>query len=117
MGDSGKAGTRPNEGLIAGIPQNDDGMRTEPAPSVPIATGPIPDATAAAARKTKGQRLPRAPPARYSDDLSPAAVFPGDQEVFRRREAGRTREDHDGLGSIAIGTWFDLVCGCLDKIH
>src|SRR5271169_70536 len=49
MGDSGNAGTRPNEGLIAGIPQNDEGMRTEPAPSVPIATGPIPDATAAAA--------------------------------------------------------------------
>src|SRR5208337_811172 len=48
-GDSGNAGTRPNEGLIAGMPQNADGMRTEPAPSVPIATGPMPDATAAAA--------------------------------------------------------------------
>ena len=31
------------------MPQNDDGMRTEPAPSVPTASGPIPEATAAAA--------------------------------------------------------------------
>src|SRR5712671_6689244 len=48
-GDRGNAGTRPNDGFNPGIPQNDDGMRTEPAPSVPTASGPIPDATAAAA--------------------------------------------------------------------
>src|SRR6266404_2005764 len=49
IGESGNAGTRPNEGLIPGMPQNVDGMRMEPAPSVPTATGPMPDATAAAA--------------------------------------------------------------------
>ena len=48
-GDSGNAGTRPNDAFMPGIPQNDDGMRTEPAPSVPTASGPIPAATAAAA--------------------------------------------------------------------
>jgi len=31
------------------MPQNVDGMRIDPAPSVPTASGPIPDATAAAA--------------------------------------------------------------------
>ena len=49
MGDSGYAGTRPNEGFMPGMPQKVDGMRTEPAPSVPTAAGPMPDATAAAA--------------------------------------------------------------------
>src|SRR5881394_4495899 len=48
-GDSGQAGTRPNDALMPGIPQNVDGMRIEPAPSVPTASGPMPDATAAAA--------------------------------------------------------------------
>src|SRR4029079_14808298 len=34
---------------MPGMPQNVDGMRIEPAPSVPTASGPMPDATAAAA--------------------------------------------------------------------
>src|SRR5438477_12424860 len=49
IGDSGYAGTRPNEGLSPGMPQNVDGMRMDPAPSVPTASGPMPEATAAAA--------------------------------------------------------------------
>src|SRR5213082_1094555 len=49
MGESGYAGTRPNEGLSPGMPQNIDGMRMDPAPSVPTASGPMPEATAAAA--------------------------------------------------------------------
>lgn len=34
---------------MPGMPQNVDGMRIDPAPSVPIASGPMPEATAAAA--------------------------------------------------------------------
>ena len=34
---------------MPGMPQNVDGMRMEPAPSVPTASGPMPEATAAAA--------------------------------------------------------------------
>src|SRR6516225_10509508 len=49
IGDSGNAGTRPNDGLRPGIPQKLEGMRIEPAPSVPTASGPMPDATADAA--------------------------------------------------------------------
>src|SRR5215472_5799962 len=45
----GERGTRPNVGLRPNTPQNEDGTRMEPTPSVPIAIGPQPDATAAAA--------------------------------------------------------------------
>src|SRR6516225_277934 len=45
----GERGTRPKVGLRPNTPQNDDGTRMEPTPSVPIAIGPHPDATAAAA--------------------------------------------------------------------
>src|SRR5687768_4806155 len=48
-GDSGQAGTRPNDGLMPNRPVNAHGMRIEPPPSVPTASGPIPAATAAAA--------------------------------------------------------------------
>src|SRR5262245_30646615 len=48
-GESGQAGTRPNEGLMPNRPVKLQGMRIEPPPSVPTASGPIPDATAAAA--------------------------------------------------------------------
>src|SRR3954469_21834711 len=40
-------GTRPHEPFIPNSPQNELGMRTEPPPSLPIANGPIPLATAA----------------------------------------------------------------------
>src|SRR5919199_964509 len=42
-------GALPSDGLKPTIPQNEAGMRIEPAPSVPWASGPNPDATAAAA--------------------------------------------------------------------
>src|SRR5437764_15447900 len=45
----GERGTRPNVGLRPNTPQKLDGTRIEPTPSVPIASGPQPDATAAAA--------------------------------------------------------------------
>src|SRR5687768_14489132 len=48
-GDSGQAGTRPNDGLMPNSPVNEHGMRIEPPPSVPTASGAMPAATAAAA--------------------------------------------------------------------
>src|SRR3954469_150995 len=48
-GDSGHAGTRPNDALMPNRPVKPQGMRIEPPPSVPIASGPMPAATAAAA--------------------------------------------------------------------
>src|SRR6185295_13969269 len=48
-GESGQAGTRPNEGLMPKSPVKLHGMRIEPPPSVPTASGPMPDASAAAA--------------------------------------------------------------------
>src|SRR6187200_2479659 len=41
--------TVPNGGLMPKRPVNEHGMRIEPPPSVPTASGPMPDATAAAA--------------------------------------------------------------------
>ncbi len=48
-GESGHAGTRPKEGLRPKSPVKLHGMRIEPPPSVPTASGPIPEASAAAA--------------------------------------------------------------------
>ena len=48
-GDSGQAGTRPNEGLSPNTPVKAQGMRIEPPPSVPSVSGPMPAAIAAAA--------------------------------------------------------------------
>ena len=48
-GESGHAGTRPNEALRPKRPVKLHGMRIEPPPSVPTASGPMPEATAAAA--------------------------------------------------------------------
>src|SRR6266851_2772886 len=45
----GDLGTRPKVGFTPTTPQNEDGTRIEPTPSVPIASGPHPAATAAAA--------------------------------------------------------------------
>ena len=47
-GESGYAGTRPKLGFKPKLPQNAAGMRTLPAPSVPIESGPMPQAMAAA---------------------------------------------------------------------
>ena len=47
-GESGYAGTRPKLGFKPKLPQNAAGMRTEPAPSVPTESGPMPAATATA---------------------------------------------------------------------
>ena len=48
IGESGQAGTRPNEGLRPNRPVKLQGMRIEPPPSVPTVSGPMPAATAAA---------------------------------------------------------------------
>src|SRR5947199_2247773 len=45
----GERGTRPKVGFNPNTPQNEDGTRIEPTPSVPIAIGPQPAATPAAA--------------------------------------------------------------------
>src|SRR6266852_9203337 len=45
----GDGDTRPREGLIPKSPQHDAGMRIEPPPSLPWASGARPAATAAAA--------------------------------------------------------------------
>src|SRR5437879_11927023 len=45
----GHIGTRPYDGFSPYTPQNDDGMRIDPAPSEPWARGPRPAAAAAAA--------------------------------------------------------------------
>src|SRR5437867_13433441 len=45
----GHIGTRPYDGLRPYTPQNDDGMRIDPAPSEPWASGPRPAAAAAPA--------------------------------------------------------------------
>src|SRR3954447_407457 len=45
----GARDTRPNVGLMPNTPQNEEGTRMEPTPSVPSASGPQPAATAAAA--------------------------------------------------------------------
>ena len=42
------SGTRPSEGFIPESPQAADGMRIEPPPSEPVASGTIPAASAAA---------------------------------------------------------------------
>src|SRR3990172_13331787 len=47
-GDSGHAGTRPNEGLMPKIPLKAQGVRIEPPPSVPTVSAPMPVAIAAA---------------------------------------------------------------------
>ena len=47
--DGGQAGTRPNVALMPTRPLKLEGMRTEPPPSVPMAIGPRPAATAAPA--------------------------------------------------------------------
>ena len=47
-GDGGYAGTRPKLGLNPTLPQNAAGTRIDPAPSVPMPSGPSPAATAAA---------------------------------------------------------------------
>ena len=47
-GESGHAGTRPNDGFSPTNPVNAQGMRIEPPPSVPSVNGPMPAATAAA---------------------------------------------------------------------
>src|SRR5271154_301576 len=41
-------GTRPGEGLNPASPHNADGIRRDPPPSLPVASGTIPAATAAA---------------------------------------------------------------------
>src|SRR6185436_15599772 len=46
---AGYAGMRPKDGLCRKMPANDAGMRMEPPPSVPIAIGARPAATAAEA--------------------------------------------------------------------
>src|SRR5262245_50507520 len=46
---SGPTGLRPRLGLSPNSPQHEAGMRIEPPPSPPCATGTIPEATAAAA--------------------------------------------------------------------
>ena len=48
-GESGQAGTRPKPALIPEMPVKAQGMRIEPPPSVPTASGPMPAATCAAA--------------------------------------------------------------------
>src|SRR6266699_7206044 len=45
----GDRGTSPKVGFKPTTPQNEDGTRIDPTPSVPIASGPHPAATAAAA--------------------------------------------------------------------
>src|SRR5579872_4516499 len=52
-------GTRPSDGLTPERPQHDEGMRTEPPPSEPVASGIIPAAIAAAVP-------PEDPPALWS---------------------------------------------------
>jgi len=42
------SGTRPRVGLIVAVPQNADGIRSDPAVSVPVAAGVVPAASAAA---------------------------------------------------------------------
>src|SRR5690348_9022452 len=46
---NGAGGTRPREGLIPKRPQHEAGIRIEPPPSLPCASGASPAATAAAA--------------------------------------------------------------------
>ena len=46
---AGNTGTRPNCALMPNRPQNDDGMRIDPPPSVPSANGVMPAATLAPA--------------------------------------------------------------------
>ena len=49
-------GTRPSDGFIADRPQHDDGMRSDPPPSDPVASGTMPDGD--------GRRAPSRGPAR-----------------------------------------------------
>ncbi len=48
-GEAGKAGTRPTPGMMPKRPEKAQGMRIEPAPSVPMWKEPMPSAAAAAA--------------------------------------------------------------------
>ena len=92
VGPSGtipRIGTRPRDGLIVEVPQSADGMRSEPAVSVPVAAGVIRAASAAAeppleppAERSSAQGLPTwsvVPPAanscvcRWPSNTIPAA--------------------------------------------
>ena len=46
--DSGAPETRPRDGFSPTVPQKEDGVRIEPPPSAPWASGTMPAATAAA---------------------------------------------------------------------
>ena len=51
LGESGTmppSGTKPRVGLIVAVPQNAEGMRSDPAVSVPVAAGVVIEARAAA---------------------------------------------------------------------
>src|SRR4030095_2246920 len=54
---AGYTGTRPKDGLCPTMPQNDAGFRIDPPPSVPRASGPRPEATAAPAPPEEPPRV------------------------------------------------------------
>ena len=112
-GLAGQAGTRPNVGLRPGRPQNAHGIRIEPPPSVPSASGTIPDASAA-------ELPPLEPPAVVAGShglrvtpvsalsvtpfqpSSGVVVLPGSTAPERRSEATTgASSSHGPAGSIA----------------
>src|SRR5438552_679699 len=71
-GHCGSRGTSPNVGLIPATPQNEAGIRIEPPPSVPIASGTRPAATAAAAPPLEP---PGTRPSSHGFDVAPYSAL------------------------------------------
>ena len=113
-GLAGQAGTRPNVGLRPGSPQNAHGIRIEPPPSVPSASGTIPAASAAelppleppgVMRGSHGLRV--TPVSALSvtpfQPSSGVVVLPGSTAPERRSEATTgASSSHGPAGSIAV---------------
>ena len=113
-GLAGQAGTRPNVGLSPGSPQNAHGIRIEPPPSVPSASGTMPAASAAELppleppgvfRRSHGLRV--TPVSALSvtpfQPSSGVVVLPGSTAPERRSEATTgASSSHGPAGSIAV---------------
>jgi hypothetical protein len=113
-GLAGQAGTRPNVALRPGSPQNAQGIRIEPPPSVPSARGTMPAASAAALPPLEppgvlegSQGLRVTPVSRLSvtpfQPSSGVVVLPGRMAPERRRAATTgASSSHAPSGSIAV---------------
>jgi len=108
----GVLGTSPNVGLMPTTPQNEEGTRIDPTPSVPIASGPHPAATEAAAP-------PLDPPLvrslfqglRVMPDtgLSAVSLYPDSQVVVLQVRMAPADRSAETTAASTVGTRFLLA--------